>query len=267
MPKSATTRQVHTLEIVREQGFASIEQLAARFEVTQQTIRRLVNALCDQGLLRRVHGGVSLPVQNQNLAYSSRHRLNAEAKQRIAHATARLIPDGTSLMIGLGTTPEYVAQALSRRRDLRVITNSLNVAAAFSHNPDVEITIAGGTLRPLDRDIIGEAAVRFFSGFRADFGIFGVGGVDADGTLLDFHVDEVKARQSIAANSRTSVLVADITKFGRNATVRGGHLDACHHLVIDDRLPAAFEPIAQRYSAQIHTAGDARADFELLGNT
>ena len=84
-------------------------------------------------------------------------------------------------MIGLGTTPEYVAQALSRRRDLRVITNSLNVAAAFSHNPDVEITIAGGTLRPLDRDIIGEAAVHFFSGFRADFGIFGVGGVDADG--------------------------------------------------------------------------------------
>ena len=57
MARSATTRQVHILEIVREQGFASIEQLAARFEVTQQTIRRLVNALCDQGLLRRVHGG------------------------------------------------------------------------------------------------------------------------------------------------------------------------------------------------------------------
>ncbi|MCP3395155.1 DeoR/GlpR family DNA-binding transcription regulator [Bradyrhizobium sp. CCGB12] len=257
MLKTATTRQAHILEIVREQGSASIEQLAARFDVTQQTIRRLANALCDQGLLRRVHGGVSLPVQNQNLAYGSRHRLNANAKRRIAHATANLIPDGTSLMIGLGTTPEYVAQALSRRRDLRVITNSLNVAAAFAHNPDVEITIAGGTLRPLDRDIIGEAAARFFSGFRADFGIFGVGGVDQDGTLLDFHVDEVKARQSIAANSRTSVLVADITKFGRNATVRGGHLDDCHHLVIDDQLPPAFQPIALKYSDRIHTAGNA----------
>jgi DeoR family glycerol-3-phosphate regulon repressor len=170
-------------------------------------------------------------------------------------------------MIGLGTTPEYVAQALSRRRDLRVITNSLNVAAAFAHNPDVEISIAGGTLRPLDRDIIGEAAVRFFSGFRADFGIFGVGGIDQDGTLLDFHVDEVKARQSIAANSRTIVLVADITKFGRNATVRGGHLDDCHHLVIDDRLPRAFQPIADKYGGLIHTARDARADFERLGHT
>src|SRR3954468_13982700 len=256
MLKTVSSRQAYILEIVRDEGFASIEQLATRFDVTQQTIRRVVNALCDQGLLRRMHGGVSLPVQSQNLAYGSRQGLNADAKRRIAHATASFIPDGASLMIGLGTTPEYVAQALSRRRDLRVITNSLNVAAAFTHNPDVEISIAGGTLRQLDRDIIGEAAARFFAGFRADFGIFGVGGIDEDGTLLDFHADEVKARQSIVANSRTSVLVADITKFGRNATVRGGHIDDCHHLVIDDRLPATFELIAQRYSGQIHTASD-----------
>ena len=254
-----TERQVHILEIVRGEGFASIEHLATRFDVTQQTIRRVVNALCDQGLLRRIHGGVSLPVQNQNLAYGSRQGLNADAKRRIANATAKLIPDGASLMIGLGTTPEYVAQALSHHKDLRVITNSLNVAAAFAQNPNVEITIAGGTLRSLDRDIVGEAAARFFSGFRADFGIFGVGGVDQDGTLLDFHVDEVQARQSIAANSRTVVLVADITKFGRNATVRGGHLNDCHHLVINDLFPVAFQPIAVEYGGLIHVANNARA--------
>lgn len=256
MLSTPTERQAHILEIVRSEGFASIEHLASRFDVTQQTIRRLVNALCDQGLLRRIHGGVGLPVQNQNLAYGSRQGLNADAKRRIAQATARLIPDGASLMIGLGTTPEYVAQALSHRQDLRVITNSLNVAAAFAQNPDVEISIAGGTLRPLDRDIVGEAAANFFAGFRADYGIFGVGGVDQDGSLLDFHVSEVQARQSIAANSRTAVLVADITKFGRNATVRGGHLDDCHHLVIDGPLPETFAPTAGKYSGRIHMAGD-----------
>ncbi|MCP3407414.1 DeoR/GlpR family DNA-binding transcription regulator [Bradyrhizobium sp. CCGB01] len=257
MLKTPTARQAHILEIVREKGFASIEHLAKHFDVTQQTIRRLVNALCDQGLLRRIHGGVGLPVQNQNLAYGSRQGLNADAKRRIAHATARFIPDGASIMIGLGTTPEYVAQALSRRQDLRVITNNLNVAAAFAQNPDVEISIAGGTLRPLDRDIVGEAAVRFFSGFRADYGIFGVGGVDQDGTLLDFHSDEVKARQAIVANSRTALLVADITKFGRNATVRGGHLDDCHHFFTDGPLPLAFQPITARYADRIHvTAPD-----------
>ena len=265
MLSALTERQAHILEIVREEGFASIEHLATHFDVTQQTIRRLVNALCDQGLLRRIHGGVSLPVQNQNLAYGSRQGLNADAKRRIAHATAKFIPDGASLMIGLGTTPEYVAQALSRRHDLRVITNSLNVAAAFAQNPEVEITIAGGTLRPLDRDVVGEAAARFFAGFRADYGIFGVGGVDQDGTLLDFHGDEVQARQSIVANSRIAVLVADTTKFGRNATVRGGHLDDCHHLFTDGPLPPAFAPIAANYADRIHAGSNARTESEQLG--
>lgn len=260
MLKIATERQVRILEIVREEGFASIEHLAGHFDVTQQTVRRVVNQLCEQGLLRRIHGGVSLPVQNQNLAYGSRQGLNPDAKRRIARAVSNFIPEGASLMIGLGTTPEYVAQALSSRQDLRVITNSLNVAAAFARNPDIEITIAGGTLRPFDRDIIGDAAVRFFSGFKADFGIFGVGGIDQDGALLDFHSDEVQARQAIAANSRAAILVADASKFGRNATVRGGHLRDCHRFFTDKPLPAGLGPVAEQYADRIHTAGDGRID-------
>lgn len=254
MLKTVTKRQARILEIVRENGFASIEHLAGHFDVTQQTIRRVVNQLCDQGLLRRIHGGVGLPVQNQNLAYGSRQGLNSEAKRRIAAAVSNFIPDGASLMIGLGTTPEYVAQALSNRQDLRVITNNLNVAAAFGRNPDIEITIAGGTLRPLDRDIIGDTAVRFFSGFKADIGIFGVGGIDEDGTLLDFLSDEVQARQAIVANCRTALLVADVSKFGRSATVRGGHFSDCHHFFTDKPLPADFHPIAERYADRIHVA-------------
>lgn len=258
MLKIVTQRQARILEIVREEGFASIEHLAGHFDVTQQTVRRVVNQLCDQGLLRRIHGGVSLPVQNQNLAYGSRQGLNPDAKRHIAQAVSNFIPDGVSLMIGLGTTPEYVAQALSHRKDLRVITNNLNVAAAFARNPDIEITIAGGTLRPFDRDIIGDTAVRFFSGFKADIGIFGVGGIDEDGTLLDFYSGEVQARHAIVANCRTSLLVADVSKFGRNATVRGGHLDDCHHLFTDKPLPATFHAIAENYAGSIHIASDGR---------
>lgn len=244
-------RKSQILEIVGDRGFASIEQLAAHFAVTQQTVRRIVNLLCEQGVLRRIHGGVSLPVQNENLAYGRRQRLNSEAKRRIARAVASFIPDGASLMIGLGTTPEFAAQALRDHQGLRVITNSLNVAAAFGPNPEVEITMAGGTLRPLDRDIVGDAAVRFFSGFKADFGMFGVGGIDVDGTLLDFHSDEVKTRQAIVGNCRTALLVADCTKFGRNATVRGGHLADCHFLFTDGPPPAEFQPLAAQFASHI----------------
>ncbi len=266
MLKIATDdRQAWILELVREEGFASIEHLATHFAVTQQTIRRVVNGLCDQGLLRRIHGGISLPVQNQNLAYQSRQGLNLNAKRRIARAVAQFIPDNASLMIGLGTTPEYVALALAHplehplahRKNLRVMTNSLSVATAFAHNPDVEITFTGGTLRPRDRDIIGEAAVSFFSKFKADFGIFGVGGIDHDGTLLDFYLGEVEARQAIAANSRSMLLVADHSKFGRNATVRGGDLDEIHHFFTDEPIPPSFRMATGQRAGTVHVAGPA----------
>ena len=256
MLKIATDdRQAWILELVREKGFASIEHIATHFDVTQQTIRRVVNQLCEQGLLRRIHGGVGLPVPNQNLAYESRQVLNLDAKQRIARAAASFIPDGTSLMIGLGTTPECVALALAHRPNLHVITNSLSVATAFARNPDVDITFAGGTLRPRDRDIIGDAAVGFFSRFKADFGIFGVGGIDADGTLLDFYAGEVEARQAIAANCRTALLVADHSKFGRGATVRGGHLGELPHLFTDEPVAAPFRTMIEGRAGKVHIAG------------
>jgi len=247
-------RQACILELVRETGFASIDTLAERFQVTPQTVRRAVNRLCEQGLLRRLHGGVALPAQSQNLAYESRQVLNHAAKRAIARQVAQFIPDGASLFIGLGTTPEYVAHALAGRRDISVITNSLNVATALARNPDIEITIAGGTLRRRDRDIIGATAAAFYARFKSDFGIFGVGGLDEDGTLLDFHLGEVEARQAMVANCRTTVLVADHSKFGRNATMRGGHLRDIDHLFIDTPVPPAFVPVVAASSVDVHVA-------------
>jgi hypothetical protein len=84
------------------------------------------------------------------------------------------------------------------------------------------------------------------------------GGIDEDGTLLDFSIGEVQARQSIVANCRTALLVADISKIGRNATVRGGHLGDCYHLFTDQRLPADFRSVAEKYAGRIHAASEGR---------
>lgn len=253
-------RQARILELVREVGFASIDRLAERFAVTPQTIRRAVNRLCEQGLLRRVHGGVGVPVPAQNLAYEGRQALNLAAKRRIAASVATFLPDASSLAVGLGTTPEQVALALADRRGLRIITNSLNVAAAVAGNPEIEITLAGGTLRQRDRDIIGEAAASFFGRFKADFGVFGVGGIDEDGTLLDFHVGEVEARQAILANSRTAILVADRSKFGRNATVRGGHLRDIKHFFTDAIPSPGIAAVLAEAAVEVHVAAAPEAE-------
>jgi len=224
------------MDQVRRAGFQSIDGLAEQFSVTAQTIRRDVMGLCDRGLLRRRHGGVELPPEGGNLAYTDRQVLHIGAKRRIAQLVAAEIADQASLFFGIGTTPEQCALALAGHSGLKVMTNNLNVALALSRNPTCEITIAGGRLRNLDRDVVAGEAHGFFKRFAVDIGIYGVGGVSEDGTLLDFSPDEIRMRAELACFCNQRFLVLDQSKFGRKATIRGGHITEAT-VVFSDQLP------------------------------
>lgn len=253
-----TERQALIADLVRNEGFASIESLAERFAVTAQTVRRDVNVLCANGALRRVHGGVEPPVQAANLHYGTRRILHAQAKHRIAARVARAIPNGASLSISIGTTPEIVMRALAHHEGLRVFTNNLYVAMRASENPSFEVTIPGGRLRRGDCDVLGSGVQDFFAAYKVDFGIFGVAGVDADGTLLDFSEEEVAARQAILANCRAACLVLDHSKFGRNAHVRGGHISELSHVFCDAPPPARIAGMLRRAGTRVALCGEER---------
>ena len=138
-------RQHDILELARERGYVSIDELAQAFAVTPQTIRRDINQLADQGLLRRTHGGAaSESSSTQNTAYSMRAGQMREEKQRIAAAIAAQIPDHASLFINIGTTTEAIARELLGHKGLKVITNNLHVAAQLSAKADFEVLLAGG---------------------------------------------------------------------------------------------------------------------------
>jgi DeoR family glycerol-3-phosphate regulon repressor len=228
------------VDAVMGREFISTARLAEVCAMTPQSIRRHVNALAEQGALRRVHGGISPAAAPKNLTYGNRAALNDQAKRTIAAAVARFIPPNASVFMGLGTTPAYAAAALSNHEGLRVFTNNLNVASALAHNPKIDIAIAGGTLRRHDRDIIGSEAASFFRRFKVDFAIFGVGGIDLDGVLLDFEIGEIDARAAMVEACKVPVLVADIGKFGRQAPVRGGHLKDIAHFFTDAAVPETY---------------------------
>lgn len=230
-------RQAEIAELVRRSGFETIGHLADHFSVTTQTIRRDVNDLCDRDILRRKHGGVEPRISQVNLEFDARQSLNVEAKRAIAREVAGRIHDNASVAISIGTTPQMVATYLSGHRALRIFTNNLNVAQIASNNPSFEVFVAGGQVRNTDHDVVGTAAAEFFSSYKVDFGIYGVGGVDAEGSLLDFHADEVAARESIRANSREQFLVLDASKFSRAAHVRGGHVSDASAVFCDASPP------------------------------
>jgi len=244
------------LELAQRQGRVMVDQLADELGVSTHTVRRDLNALCEETKLRRLHGGAEFVDGSANMPYAARTVLHFEAKARIARTVAGMVPDGATVFISIGTTPTLTAQALACKEALTVITNNLNAAMALSGNSANRIILPGGEMRLPDRDFLSPEAIELFAAYRADFGIFGVGGIDTDGSLLDFHEPEVRARECIRANSRRAILLADHSKFGRRAAAVGGTLGQADAIVLDRRPPPPFDRLLGPLDGRVHVARD-----------
>jgi len=253
---SPSKRQTAILDMVARDGFVATEAMVAEFNVTPQTIRRDLNELGREGLLTRFHGGAGQAKTVQNQPYADRLRSGVRAKQKIAQLTASLVPDGASLFLNIGTTTEAVAQALLRHQDLHVVTNNINVAQILSRNESFHIMLAGGQVRTHDGGITGAAAVDFVDSFRLDIGIIGMGGIDEEGSLLDFDPEEIRTAQSILRNSSHVIMVADQHKFGRRAMKRMGSLSELDTLVTDAPLTESYRELCERAEVEVLIASD-----------
>jgi DeoR family glycerol-3-phosphate regulon repressor len=252
---NSNPRQLDLLDFVKARRSATVEQLSEQLGVTLQTVRRDIQRLAEQGLVSRFHGGVRLASSTiENIDYQSRESLHAEGKRRIAEAVAANLPNDCSLLINIGTTTEAIARALLGHRGLRVITNNLNVASILCRNPHCEVLLTGGSVRARDRGIVGETAVDFIRQFKVDIALIGASGIEADGSLRDFDLREVKVAQTIIAQSRQVWLAADATKFNRPAMVEIGTLSQIDRLYTDDAPPAGFSGLLEDAGVQVVVA-------------
>lgn len=217
---SLSERQNQILNWVQQVDDLSIETLVERFDVSSQTIRKDVNYLAELHLIRRQHGGITLMSTAENLPFDNRQYLNGGAKQKIAEALVTQIPDGASLILGVGTTVEYVAKALENHKDLQVFTNNLTVAGILCAFSSIQVRVAGGKMRHSHRDLVGVETVEFLRQFYFDFGIIGCGGLDENMGILDFDPEEAAISRVIIEQSRNAVLVCDQHKWGRKAMAR-----------------------------------------------
>jgi DeoR family glycerol-3-phosphate regulon repressor len=249
-----TPRHRQLLDYLRQHGDTSVAALARTLGVAAQTIRRDVRHLEEAEQVARYHGGVGLPSTVENIDYSQRQVMNADAKRRIALLVARHVEPGRSLIIDIGTTTEEVARALSRHRGIRVVTNNLNVAAIMANNKEAEVFVAGGLVRHRDRGIVGEATLDFIRQFKVDVGVVGVSSIEPDGTLLDYDYREVRVAQAIFEQAREIWLVADHTKFIRSAMVRLGHLSQVDRFFTDVPVPASLRQVLKEAQVELLVA-------------
>ncbi len=252
-----TPRQADIAALAKSEGRVTVDDLAERFSVTPQTIRKDLNELCDSGVLNRYHGGAVPTSGTANYDYEARRRLAPDEKRAIGLVAAGLIPDGASILINIGTTTEQVAYALRGRKRLMAITNNINVANILQGQEGIEIVVAGGVLRHSDGGIVGEAAVDFIRQFKVDYAVVGTSAIDRDGTLLDFDYREVRAAKAIMNCARKSILVADAMKFERTAPVRIGHLSELDFFVTDQPLHPTLDQICREHDVRVEVTANA----------
>ena len=234
---SLSFRQSDILEIAKQKGRVAVDDLAERFDVTVQTIRRDLSELSEMGKLDRVHGGAVLRSGVSNIGYEDRRALNEDAKARIAAACAAAIPDSASVFMNIGTSTESVARQMLGHKNLMVVTNNMNVANILLENPECEIVVAGGVLRRSDGGLVGNLTVSTINQFKFDYAIIGCSALDTDGDLLDFDFQEVLVSQSIITQARQTFLVADHSKLQRSAPARIASLSDVDVFFTDKPLP------------------------------
>jgi DeoR family glycerol-3-phosphate regulon repressor len=250
-------RHSRIVEDAKRDGRVMVEDLATRFAVTPQTIRKDLSDLCDAGVLKRIHGGAVFPSGVENMEYESRRQIARAEKEAIGRAAAAIIPNNASLFINIGTTTEAVGRALIDHVGLMVITNNLNVANRLRVFPTLEVVIAGGVVRISDGGIVGEAAVDFINQFKVDYAVIGVSAIDDDGALLDFDFREVKVAQAIIANARHVILVSDSTKFDRTAPVRIADLSQVDTFITDRCTSGAIRAICAESGVTLVETADS----------
>ena len=261
---SLTGRQNDIVKAARDSGRVTVDDLATLFNVTPQTIRKDLNELCERSVLKRTHGGAVISSSVENVSYEARRFISADEKRAIGIASARQIPNGSSLFINVGTTTEEVANALVDHQSLLVITNNLNVAMTLHRRPSIEVIVVGGSVRRSDGAVVGGGAVEMIRQFKVDTAVIGASAIDPDGSLLDFDMQEVHVSRAIIDNARRVLLACDQTKFDRTAPVRIGHISEVQTFVTDRLAPAALRLICQASGVHvIETAGGANGEQKI----
>ncbi len=255
-----SARQAAILKSLEQDGSCTVTSLVGRLRVSDETIRRDIKAMAGRGLVDRVHGGVTLPNLLGEPDFQNRMGQNAEAKQAIAGLAARQVHDGESLMMDTGSTTAYVARALADHKNMLVITNCTDIARTLAKRGRNRVLLAGGELRGDDGAVFGASALAYVGQFRVRTAILSIGAIHLQDGFMDFHPEEAEFSQALIARANQTIVVADRSKFGRQAPVQVCDFSSVSLMISDQAPPPAYrERLAEAgvrlLVSELHSSG------------
>ncbi|KQN89210.1 DeoR/GlpR family DNA-binding transcription regulator [Arthrobacter sp. Leaf69] len=246
----AEERQQLIVGLITASGRASVTDLAERFSITTETVRRDLAALEAAGSVRRVHGGAVSPDRFSTNEESILVRTDQRQpeKIRIAEAALALIPqDGTgSVLIDAGSTTESLAELLAARTaattaisgpvpELVVITHSLPIAARLSAEPGIALHLLGGKVRGLTQAAVGQSTVEAARRIRPDVAFIGTNGIHAAFGLSTPDPEEAAVKAAFVQSARRIVVLADSSKLDAETLVQFASLKDLDTLITDTK--------------------------------
>src|SRR5947209_4507434 len=248
-------RRQHVLDLVSRQGFISLADLAKAIQVSESTIRRDLDYLHQQGMVRRTHGGAMFLGDGSGLPpLEERSASQIDEKRRIARTAAARIRDGDAILLDGGTTTLEVARLLVGRA-LQIVTNSLPIAQLFASRPETDLIMLGGYVYPKTGVALGPLAVRMMEDVHVQQTILSVGGITAKG-LFNSNLLLVETERKMMACADEVVVVADHTKVGRQALAFLCELSAIDTLIVDNHLTAAQRKLLEESAVRLIVAGE-----------
>lgn len=247
------------LELSHTGASLAVDEIAARFAISRETVRRDLARLDRDGLLRRVHGGATVPRSGTEPPFLERQQLHMEAKRRIGLAAAALFEPGDSLLIDTGSTTEQFANALATKTNLTVITNSSRIATAVSGIARTnEVYVLGGAFRADTGQILGSLCIEQLGLFTATHAVLGAGAISVEGRVMDYDTDEAQLARMMISRAKHVTILADSAKIGRSALMTVCEARAIHRLVTDQPPPKPLQEVLASAQVEIIVAPSSK---------
>jgi DeoR family transcriptional regulator of aga operon len=235
-------RRIKILELVQQHGNVHVRDLSERFSTSEATIRSDLNKLYTRGYLKRTHGGAVRPETiSIDRSLQEKSKMHADEKQRIGAAAAELIADGESIILDSGTTTQQIARHIKSRKNLKVITNGVNIAMELLGVPEIQLILLGGAVRPKSFSVVGHFAEEMLDRLSADKLFIGADACDMEFGLTTPNLEEAQVNQSMVRIAKEKILAADSSKFGKRSLARIMSIGEIDKIITDEDLPEATQ--------------------------
>ncbi len=234
----AIERRNQILEILQRDKRVVVSDLSSAFEVTEETIRRDLEKLEKEGFARKTYGGAILNESfNIDLPFTVRKKANVSNKEYIADIICSMIEDGDHIMMDASSTAVYAAKHLKNKKNITLITNSIEILLELSEVAGWKVLSTGGMLKEGSLSLVGYQAEKMLENYHVDKAVISCKGLDMERGITDSNEMEAQIKKLMLESASTKILAADSSKFDKISFTRIGGLDNLDY-VITDKEPA-----------------------------